>query len=138
VTSGQFIRFVVVGFASNLFLFFIYLVLTYFGMGHKTAMSVLYATGTCLTFVFNRNWTFMDKGHIQRAFFIYILIYVFGYLFNLGGLYYFVDMLGFNHVWVQGVLVLCIALLLFVMQKKIVFKQATIDVDDNNKGSGTP
>jgi len=119
----QFLRYAVVGLASNLILFLGYLLLTHFGMGHKTAMSLLYATGTSLTFIFNRNWTFGHDGHITKSFIGYVAVYALGYVFNLVALYYLVDKLGFNHQWVQGGLILVVAVLLFTLQKLVVFKE---------------
>jgi putative flippase GtrA len=129
VIRRQLFRYAIVGVISNLILYLCFLLLTYLGVGHKTAMSVVYVFGTSLSFAFNRNWTFVHKGRIPSAFTAYILIYVFGYILNFSGLYFFVDRLGFNHVWVQGVLIFGIALLLFVMQKTVVFKQEVVDVD---------
>jgi putative flippase GtrA len=123
VTRGQFFRYAVVGIVSNLTLYLGYLSLTYFGMGHKTAMSILYAVGTSLTFTFNRNWTFGHNGHLTKAFVSYVTIYAIGYLFNLVALYFLVDKFGFNHQWVQGGLILTVAVLLFTLQKFVVFKE---------------
>ena len=92
-------------------------------MGHKTAMSLLYALGTCLTFAFNRNWTFGHGGHITKSFVGYVIIYAVAYLFYLIALYFLVDQLGFNHQWVQGGLIVSVAVLLFTLQKFVVFKQ---------------
>lgn len=92
-------------------------------MGYKTAMSFLYAVGVLLTFFFNKNWTFSHRGRFSGAFLSYVSIYIFGYLLNLGGLYFFVDKLGYRHEWVQGILIVLIALLLFLLQKMIVFKK---------------
>ena len=118
----QFLRYTLVGIISNLVLYVGYLLLTNVGVGHKSAMSFLYVAGVLFTFAFNRNWTFSHQGHISKSIVSYISIYIFGYLLNLGGLYCFVDILGYRHEWVQGVLVFIIALLLFLMQKTIVFK----------------
>lgn len=123
VTRRQFFRYAIVGLISNLTLYLGYLLLTYLGMGHKTAMSLLYAVGTCLTFAFNRNWTFGHDGHIPKAFFAYVTIYAIGYVFNLVALYFLVDQLGFNHQWVQGGLIILVAVLLFTLQKLVVFKR---------------
>jgi putative flippase GtrA len=91
-------------------------------MGHKTAMSLLYVAGTCLTFVFNRRWTFGHDGFIAKAFLSYVAVYAIGYIFNLSALYIFVDKLGFNHQWIQGCLIFVVAVLLFTLQKYVVFK----------------
>ena len=123
VIRRQFFRYAVVGLISNLALYLAYLLLTELGMGHKTAMSLLYATGTSLTFLFNRNWTFGHDGHLTKAFAGYATIYAMGYLFNLVALYLLVDRLGFNHQWVQGCLIILVAVLLFTLQKYVVFKK---------------
>jgi putative flippase GtrA len=122
VIRRQFFRYAIIGLVSNLALYLAYLFLTESGMGHKTAMSLLYATGTSLTFIFNRNWTFGHDGHLTNAFAGYVTIYAIGYLFNLIALYLLVDRMGFNHQWVQGGLIFVVAILLFTMQKFVVFK----------------
>ena len=123
VIHRQFFRYAVVGIASNLTLYLGYLLLTHLGMGHKTAMSLLYAAGTSLTFIFNRNWTFGHDGHVTKAFVSYVTVYAVGYVFNLVALYILVDQLGFNHQWVQGGLIFVVAVLLFTLQKLVVFKE---------------
>ena len=61
--SPQVIRFGVVGFASNLVLYLVYLGLTKIGLRHKFAMSILYVVGVLQTFVFNNKWTFRHYGN---------------------------------------------------------------------------
>lgn len=118
----QFMRYVLVGLASNLFLYIVYLVVTIlWGMGPKTAMSVLYAAGVAQTFLFNRRWTFRHQGGLQRAFTRYVASYVFGYLLNLGVLWTAVDFFYFEHQIVQGVMILILSVLLFLLQKFWVF-----------------
>lgn len=126
---NQLFRFAVIGFGSNLLLYIIYLLLTHLGLGHKTTMSLLYATGVISTFIFNKNWTFSHQGGGSIAFVSYVAIYGIGYLLNLAGLYFFVDRLGYRHEWVQGILVILIALLLFFLQKTIVFKKRPSDAE---------
>ena len=119
----QLLRYAVVGLCSNLVLYFLYLSLTRLGLGHKTAMTLLYVAGTSLTFVFNKTWTFGHKGLLGRTFFAYSSIYAAGYIVNLIALYVLVDRLGYDHRWVQGVMIILIALLLFTLQKSVVFKK---------------
>ncbi len=54
----QFAKYAVVGVVSNSVFYLLYLLLTSAGMGHKTAMTLLYAVGVSLTFLLNRNWSF--------------------------------------------------------------------------------
>lgn len=121
--NGQFLRFAIVGLTSNLALYLLYLVITYLGTQPKIAMTVLYIGGVSVSFFFNKNWTFKHEGSVSSTFMSYILVYACGYFFNLAGLYFFADRLGFRHEWVQGVLIFLIALLLFAAQKAIVFKR---------------
>lgn len=124
----QLFRFAIVGVFSNLLLYLTYLLLTTLHMGHKTAMSLVYISGVCLTFAFNRNWTFGHKGGISTAFLRYVLLYVLGYLLNLAALYVFVDVFDYPHQIVQGVLVVLIALVLFTLQRSIVFNPGKVSV----------
>ncbi|NCF63044.1 MAG: GtrA family protein [Gammaproteobacteria bacterium] len=124
VVYKQFFRFVIVGLASNLLLYLAYLLITAMGMGHKTAMSVLYLTGVCLTFAFNRNWTFGHDGRVPAAFAGYLALYAFGYLVNLFALFMLVDRMGLDHRWVQGVMILALAVFFFLVQKFLVFRKS--------------
>ena len=125
--SPQVIRFAVVGFASNLVLYLVYLGLTSIGLGHKIAMSILYVVGVLQTFVFNKKWTFRHHGYQMVTFMRYISLYLFGYLINLAVLIVMVDQLGYSHELVQGVTVLVLAVLSFVFQKAWVFRSQGIN-----------
>ncbi len=120
-TRWQFIRYALVGLASNLVLYLLYLLLTWQGLGAKTAMSGLYLLGVVQTFFFNRKWTFRHDGHLTKAFWRYLASYGLGYILNLLGLMYFVDSLQLPHQSVQGVFIVFLAAMLFTMQKFWVF-----------------
>ena len=122
--SPQVIWFGVVGFASNLVLSSAYLRLTNIGLRHKFAMSILYVVGVLQTFVFNKKWTFRHYGHQMVTFMRYVILYVVGYLINL---IVMVDQLGYSHERVQGVTVLVLAVLLFVLQKAWIFRSQGIN-----------
>ena len=92
----QLLRYTIVGLSSNVALYAGYLLATSLGMGHKAAMTLLYATGILVTFLFNRHWTFRDRGNTQSAFIRYIVVYGLGYLVNFAGLYLFVDQIGYR------------------------------------------
>jgi len=117
----QFLRYTIVGLGSNVALYVGYLCVTSLGVGHKMAMTLLYATGILVTFLVNRNWTFRDRGNTPGTFVRYVVIYGLGYLVNFAGLYLFVDQIGYPHQIVQGALILCVAILLFLLQRYWVF-----------------
>lgn len=118
----QFIRFGIVGVCSNLLLLLLYLLLTRVGVGHKSAMTVLYVVGVLQTFVFNRRWSFNHEGSVSIALRRYCIVYALGYLFNLGMLFVLVDRLGLPHEVIQACLILVLAVLLFLGQKYWVFR----------------
>ncbi len=123
IVRQQFRRYAVVGLGSNLLLYLTYILITQRGVGHKIAMTLLYAVGVSLTFVFNRNWTFSHQGHVTKSFFAYLLTYALGYVLNLVALYVLVDKFGFRHQWIQGFMIVILAILLFTLQKYFVFRK---------------
>jgi len=120
--SGQMIRFVAVGFMSNALLYVLYLFFTVMGMGHKTAMTLLFVAGTLQTFIFNRRWTFEHQGIVRTSFAKYLLTYFFAYILNLAALFFFADHLGYEHQIVQGLMIVFIAVVLFILQRYWVFR----------------
>lgn len=118
----QLIRYAVVGLMSNLLCYFVYLGLTRLGMDPKLAMSILYFVGVLQTFVFNRNWTFKHSGAQRAVFSRYCAAYAGGYVLNLSVLYVFVDLYGYPHQAIQGMMILILAAMLFVAQKFWVFR----------------
>lgn len=122
-TRWQLVRFAIVGVLSNAVLYLVYLWLTTLGMGHKSAMSLLYALGVGQTFLFNKRWTFRHDAAVHTALLRYVALYAAGYLFNLLMLMLLVDRAGFPHQWVQGGMILLLAVALFAGQKYWVFRR---------------
>ncbi len=123
-------RFFIVGISSNALLFFLYLLSTSYGIGHKTAMTILYAIGVTQTFIFNKKWTFSHQGTVKNTFWRYLTVYGAGYLVNLTILAICVDVLKLPHQYVQGGSVLIIAVGLFLAQKFWVFPQVSKPKDE--------
>lgn len=122
----QFMRYIAVGLSANLLLYICYLVLTSIGMGHKTAMTLLYLSGVLLTFVANRVWSFSHGGLVHLAFGRYVIAYALGYLLNLALLWLAVDRMHLPHQGVQAVAIVLVAVSLFIMHKYWVFAPTTI------------
>jgi putative flippase GtrA len=120
----QFLRYAVVGLASNAVLYAIYIVLTRTGTEPKIAMTLLYLTGVAQTFVFNKRWSFRHSGMHGPAFARYCAAYLLGYVANFLGLVILVDRLGYPHQRVQAVMVVALAVMLFMLQKFWVFRDA--------------
>jgi putative flippase GtrA len=119
---GQFTRYAVVGLVSNAVLYALYLAFTALGVAPKIAMTVLYALGVLQTFLFNKRWSFKDRGPEGAALVRYCIAYGSGYVLNLIILTVFVDRLGLPHQYVQGVTILVIAVYLFLLQRIWVYR----------------
>lgn len=123
-TLQQMIRYGIVGITSNALLYLLYLGITAAGMGHKLTMTLLYMLAVVLSFLLNMRWSFNLNGPCPHAFLRYVVSYGVGYIVNLSALYMCVDRLGLPHQPVQGVMVLVVAALLFMLQKFWVFRSA--------------
>jgi putative flippase GtrA len=117
----QFICYVLVGLISNAILYGIYIVLTSLGMGQKLAMSLLYGVGVIQTFVYNKQWSFRFNGAAAPALMRYVTAYALGYVINFSALILLVDQMELPHEWVQGVMLVVIAIILFLAQRYWVF-----------------
>lgn len=118
---GQLIRFGIVGLLSNFVLYILYLAITTLGAGHKTAMTGLFILGLFQTFFLNKRWTFQHYGSMRYSLTRYAVAFGGCYLFNLAILLVFVDYYGMPHEIVQGVAVVVVAILMFLLQKYWVF-----------------
>lgn len=121
----QSVRFLIVGIASNLVLYLVYLLITAAGVGHKLAMTLLFLAGTVQTFFFNKKWTFSHDGFYSSTFVKYASAYGSAYLMNLAALVIMVDRMGLPHQAVQGAMIIIVALLLFLLQRLWVFRTPT-------------
>lgn len=119
----QFMRYAVVGVVSNAFGYLLYLALTSLGMGPKLAMSLLYCVGVLQTFVFNKKWSFRFDGAATPALVRYATAYALGYVINFAALMLLVDQMGLPHQWVQGAMIVVVAVILFLAQRYWVFPQ---------------
>ena len=119
----QFSRYAIVGLASNAIGYVLYIALTRLGLGPKLAMSLLYGIGILQTFLFNKRWTFGHRGACGSVFARYCIVYGLGYVVNLLVLILLVDQVGLQHQWVQGVMILIVAVVLFTAQRYWVFPE---------------
>jgi putative flippase GtrA len=119
------LRYGLVGLASNGLGYLAYLALTATGLPPKVTMTALYLTATAIAFVGNRRFTFDDNGRIGPAALRFGVVYLVGWLLNLSLLVVFVDHLGQPHWLVQGAAILIVAAVLFLLQRRFVFRNPT-------------
>ncbi|OOO28598.1 GtrA family protein [Agrobacterium sp. YIC 4121] len=119
---ARLVRYGLVGIASNGLGYLAYLGLTTLGLPPKVTMTALYATATGIAFFANRSFTFVDHGRMGPAGLRFVLIYLAGWVLNLILLETFVDKLGYPHSFVQGIAIVIVAAVLFVLQRHFVFR----------------
>lgn len=121
-TVDRFLRYALVGVATNLIGYTVYLLVTFIGLGPKLTMTLLYAVGASVGFLGNRQWAFRHEGDIRHSGFGYLLCHAGGYAINFTLLDLFVDRLGFPHQLVQAAAVFVVAVYLFLALNLIVFR----------------
>ena len=119
--AGQLLRYGLVGAASNISGYLVYLLITYFGVEPKLTMTLVYAAAATIGYVGNRQWAFAHKGAVLGSSARYLIAHLLGYTLNLSILYIFVDRLGYAHQWVQAVAIAVVAGFLFVLFRYFVF-----------------
>ena len=122
-TVIQLVRYGLVGIATNLTGYLVYLLVTYLGAKPKIAMSLLYSVGMAASYWGNRKFTFKNKGNVFRTSTRYLIAHFLGYLINLAMLIVMVDKLGYAHQWVQAAAIFVVAAYLFLAFKFFVFGQ---------------
>jgi len=118
---GQLARYGLVGIASNISGYLVYLLLTYLGGDPKVTMTMLYIIGASIGYYGNRQWTFAHKGTMLKSGAKYFIAHLIGYLINLSTLLIFVDKLGYPHQWIQAAAIMIVAGFLFMVFKYYVF-----------------
>ena len=125
----QLFRYGLVGIASNLSGYVLYLLLTYLGSTPKITMSFLYVMGAVIGFWGNRKFAFAHTGSLFGSGVRYAISHCIGFLLNLVILIVMVDKMGYAHQWVQAVAIFVVAGFLFLAFKFFVFKS----IDDSQK-----
>jgi putative flippase GtrA len=120
-TRRQLISFGIVGLASNALTYALYLALTSVGVGHKTAMTFVFATSVASTYALNRRLTFDHGGPLLHSAQRYVGIYALAYVGNLAALALLVDAAHLPHRVVMLALIVATACVMFVLQKFWVF-----------------
>ena len=120
-TRRQLVSFGAVGIASNAALYALYLVVTAFGVGPKTAMTAVFLIGVLSTYALNRRWTFRHHGAVSASATRYAGAYLLAYVANAAALALLVDVAGLPHEAVMLGLIVATAALSFVLQKFWIF-----------------
>lgn len=125
-TAAQLYRFGIVGIASNLFGYALYLLMTYFGTPPKLTVSILYPIGAVIAFLSNKNWVFLHQGQFILAGTRYFFVQLVGYLINILVLIVMVDKLSYPHQLAQLLAIGVVAIFLFITFKFFIFKKPVL------------
>lgn len=123
---GELIRYAFVGATLNMTGYIAYLLLTYFSLSPIIAMSILYPLSVLLAYFSHRKHTFKStpSSTHRKYFFLFLLIYLKGYVLNFSSLYFFHGKLGFPHEIVQIVTIFTVAIILYILYKSFVFRSS--------------
>lgn len=119
----QVLRYGGVGLLSNFLGYIVYIGIVAAGVGHKLAMSIVYAAVFAMSFYGNRRFTFDHRGAIGAVGVKFVAVYALGYWVNLSILFFFVDKMGYRHEVVQLIAIGVIAVQSFILLKFFVFKK---------------
>lgn len=120
-SAGQLLRYGLLGLATNIAGFLVYLLVTHLGAPPEATMSFFYVIGAIMGFWGNKRLTFAHQGGALASGMRYVLAHAVGYCLNLSLLLIFVGKLGYPHQWVQGAAILIVAGYLFLAFKFFVF-----------------
>lgn len=120
----QFLRYASVGLLVNIFAYGAYLLITSEGMGHKTAMTLVFVVAVTASYLGQKKITFRHRGEYRRTYTKFWVVFGSCYVFNFCVMYVAVDILGFVHQFVQLGLIFFDAPVVFMLQKFLVFQQA--------------
>lgn len=120
--SKEFVRYAVVGAATNVFGFLLYVLFTTLGASPVLTISIFYPIYIGLAFYLNKKWSFNHEGRISTSAIRYLMAYLGCYALNVSVLKFFSGYLGYSHLIVQAITIFVMALLLFLAQKHWVFK----------------
>ncbi|MAL78752.1 MAG: hypothetical protein CMN55_06500 [Sneathiella sp.] len=117
----QIIRFGIVGVLNNLLGYVIYLLLTYFWLDPKVAVTILYPIGVLVAYFSHAKYSFAHQGKHIWAIGRFFSSYFLCYWLNLSMLYLFSDRLGFPHQIVQAFAIVMVGGVLYLLLKFFVF-----------------
>lgn len=118
-TQVQFVKFLLVGALNTAFGYGVYAALIWFGLRPFLAV----ALGTVLGVLFNfqsTGWLIFGNAH-PGLFWRFVLVYVLNYFVNIAALSFTMSRLGLNAYVAGAVMLVPMALLTFILQRKFVF-----------------
>lgn len=120
-TATQMARYAFAGLLVNAASYGFYLLLTWTGIGHKAALTIVFVGAVTTSYLANKRFTFSHPGDVKRTYAKFWVMYGACYVVNLGSMYVGSDVLGYKHQFVQLAFVVVAAPALFLIQRVWVF-----------------
>ena len=118
----SFLKYALGGIILNFLAFSFYLLIIFFSIEPKIAMTITYIFSLIISFFWHKNLTF-NNFYILSSHKIYTLVHFSAYIFNLVLLFILVDLLEFNPAYAQGFLIILVAIYLYLMLNRFVFRK---------------
>lgn len=119
----QVARYGVVGVLHNLLGYLIYLLVTWFSLDPKVAVTLLYPVGALTAYFGHAKYSFAYSGSTSHGVSRYVIAHLIGYSVNVLMLYILSDRLLLPHQIIQAVAVVVVAGILFLLFRYFVFPQ---------------
>ena len=116
-----FVRFGIVGLATNISAYIAYLILTVLSINPITAMSIIFAIALIVGFIAHSKYTFVQDRNTPQFLLKYLFVYAIVYAVNFLLLLLFTEFLEFPHQVIQAIAILICGLTLYKLQKNFVF-----------------
>jgi len=102
--------------------FLTYLFLTSINIDPKIAVSLIYMSFLIIGFFLHKKYSFINSikyPSISK----FLIVHISAFLINLISIYFMVDIYGFKHQYVQVIMVILVAIYLYLMLNKVVFRK---------------
>lgn len=120
---AQVARYGVVGVLNNLLGYLIYLLVTWFWLDPKVAVTLLYPVGALTAYFGHAKYSFAYSGSTSNGVSRYVIAHLIGYSVNVLMLYVLSDRLLLPHQIIQAVAIVVVAGILFLLFRYFVFPQ---------------
>lgn len=120
-TLTQLVRYGIVGMLNNLLGYLIYLLVTWFWLDPKVAVTFLYPIGALTAYFGHARYSFSYSGRTSHGVLRYVIAHLLGYSVNVLMLYVFSDMLKLPHQIVQAAAIVGVAGILYLLFRYFVF-----------------
>jgi putative flippase GtrA len=120
----QAVRYGFVGVLHNLLGYLLYLLITFFGVDPKLAITILYPVGATAAYFGHSKYSFSYRGRYAHALPRYALAHVAGYGVNFAMLFVLSDTLKLPHQAVQASAIVVVAGVLFLLSRYFIFPRS--------------